>query len=100
MRLLSISTGERAAAEKLELPILKTLAFTPKHGYGIGQPIEQMSEGVLGVTLSLYPAPPAARVGAHHGEGGRSALRGREAPDLSRGGLRVAIADPLANLGW
>jgi transcriptional regulator len=45
------------AAEKLELLILKTLALTPLHGYGIGQRIEQMSGGVFRVTLgSLYPA--------------------------------------------
>lgn len=45
------------AVEKLELLILKTLALTPLHGYGIGQRIEQMSEGVFQVTLgSLYPA--------------------------------------------
>ena len=43
--------------EKLELLILKVLALTPQHGYGIGQRIEQMSEGVFRVTLgSLYPA--------------------------------------------
>ncbi len=45
------------AAEKLELLILKTLARTSLHGYGIGQRIEQRSEGVFRVTLgSLYPA--------------------------------------------
>ena len=45
------------AAEKLDLLILKTLALTPQHGYGIGQRIEQMSGGVFRVTLgSLYPA--------------------------------------------
>jgi PadR family transcriptional regulator, regulatory protein PadR len=45
------------AAEKLDLLILKTLALTPLHGYGIGQRIEQMSGGVFRVTLgSLYPA--------------------------------------------
>ena len=43
--------------EKLELLILKVLALTPQHGYGIGQRIEQMSDGVFQVTLgSLYPA--------------------------------------------
>jgi PadR family transcriptional regulator, regulatory protein PadR len=43
--------------EKLELLILKVLALTPQHGYGIGQRIEQMSDGVFRVTLgSLYPA--------------------------------------------
>ena len=45
------------AAEKLDLLILKTLDLTPLHGFGIGQRIEQMSEGVFKVTLgSLYPA--------------------------------------------
>ncbi len=45
------------AAEKLELLILKTLARASLHGYGIGQRIEQRSEGVFRVTLgSLYPA--------------------------------------------
>jgi transcriptional regulator len=45
------------AAEKLDLLILKTLALGPLHGYGIGQRIEQVSEGVFRVTLgSLYPA--------------------------------------------
>jgi PadR family transcriptional regulator len=45
------------AAEKLELLILKTLASTSLHGYGIGQQIEQRSGGVFRVTLgSLYPA--------------------------------------------
>ena len=37
--------------------MLKTLALEPLHGYGIGQRIEQISEGVFRVTLgSLYPA--------------------------------------------
>jgi len=45
------------AAEKLDLLILKTLALGPRHGYGIGQRIEQVSGGVFRVTLgSLYPA--------------------------------------------
>jgi transcriptional regulator len=45
------------AARNLELLILKTLALTPQHGYGVGQRIEQMSGGVFRVTLgSLYPA--------------------------------------------
>jgi transcriptional regulator len=45
------------AAEKLDLLILKTLALMPRHGYGIGQRIEQTSGGVFRVTLgSLYPA--------------------------------------------
>lgn len=45
------------ATEKLELLILKTVALEPQHGYGIGQRIEQLSEGVFRLTLgSLYPA--------------------------------------------
>lgn len=45
------------ATEKLEMLVLKTLDLTPMHGYGIGQRIEQISEGVFTVTLgSLYPA--------------------------------------------
>jgi transcriptional regulator len=45
------------AAEKLDLLILKTLALGPRHGFGIGQRIEQVSGGVFRVTLgSLYPA--------------------------------------------
>ena len=45
------------AAEKLELLVLNTLALGPRHGYGIGQRIEQVSGGVFTVTLgSLYPA--------------------------------------------
>jgi transcriptional regulator len=45
------------AAEKLELLVLKTLDAGPRHGYGIGQRIEQASGGVFRVTLgSLYPA--------------------------------------------
>jgi PadR family transcriptional regulator, regulatory protein PadR len=45
------------ATEKLELLILKTVALEPQHGYGIGQRIDQLSEGVFRLTLgSLYPA--------------------------------------------
>ncbi len=45
------------AAEKLDLLILKTLARVSLHGYGIGQRIDERSEGVFRVTLgSLYPA--------------------------------------------
>jgi transcriptional regulator len=43
--------------DRLDLLILKALALTPLHGYGIGQRIEQMSGGVFRVTLgALYPA--------------------------------------------
>jgi PadR family transcriptional regulator PadR len=45
------------ATEKLDLLILKTLELEPRHGYGIGQRIEQVSLGVFRVTLgALYPA--------------------------------------------
>jgi len=45
------------AADKLDLLILQTLDLGPRHGYGIGQRIEQVSRGVFRVTLgSLYPA--------------------------------------------
>jgi PadR family transcriptional regulator PadR len=43
--------------EKLDLLILKTLDLSPLHGYGIGQRIEQISDGVFRITLgALYPA--------------------------------------------
>jgi PadR family transcriptional regulator PadR len=45
------------AVEQLELLILKTLTTAPRHGFGIAQRIEQLSQGVFSVTLgSLYPA--------------------------------------------
>ena len=45
------------ASEKLDLLILKTLSGASRHGYGIGQQIEQRSGGVFRVTLgALYPA--------------------------------------------
>ncbi len=41
----------------LDLLILKTLAFGPRHGWGISQRIQQISENVLCVNQgSLYPA--------------------------------------------
>jgi PadR family transcriptional regulator, regulatory protein PadR len=41
----------------IELLALKTLSLAPEHGWGIGQRIEQMSQGVLEVNQgSLYPA--------------------------------------------
>lgn len=54
------------ATEKLDLLILKTLALAPRHGYGIAQRIEQVSQGVFQVTLgALYPAlERLERVGA------------------------------------
>jgi transcriptional regulator len=45
------------ALEKIDLLILKALAVTPLHGYGIGQRIDQLSGGVFRITLgTLYPA--------------------------------------------
>lgn len=41
----------------LDLLVLKTIALEPMHGWGIGQRIQQMSEGLLEVNQgSLYPA--------------------------------------------
>jgi len=41
----------------LDMLILKTLALEPMHGYGIGQRIEQISQGVFRVNAgSLFPA--------------------------------------------
>lgn len=41
----------------LDLLILRTLAQTPQHGWGISQRIQQLSRGVLDVNQgSLYPA--------------------------------------------
>lgn len=45
------------ALDKLDLLILKALSLAPLHGYGIGQRIEQLSDGALRTTLgALYPA--------------------------------------------
>jgi PadR family transcriptional regulator, regulatory protein PadR len=41
----------------LELLVLKTLSLAPLHGWGIGQRIQQISDGALEVNQgSLYPA--------------------------------------------
>jgi len=41
----------------LDLLVFKTLSLEPMHGWGIGQRIQQISEGVLEVNQgSLYPA--------------------------------------------
>lgn len=41
----------------LDMLILKTLLFGPRHGHGIATSIEQTTDGVLGVEHgSLYPA--------------------------------------------
>ena len=45
------------ATDRLDLLILKALALAPLHGFGIGQRIEQLSQGDLRITLgALYPA--------------------------------------------
>ncbi len=41
----------------LDLLVLKTLSLQPMHGWGIGQRVQQISEGVLEMNQgSLYPA--------------------------------------------
>ncbi len=41
----------------LDLLVLKTLSLQPLHGWGIGQRVQQISDGVLEVNQgSLYPA--------------------------------------------
>jgi transcriptional regulator len=41
----------------LDLLVLNTLSLAPMHGWGIGQHVQQISEGVLEVNQgSLYPA--------------------------------------------
>ena len=41
----------------LDLLVLKTLSLAPMHGWGIGQRLQQISQGVLEVNQgSLYPA--------------------------------------------
>ena len=41
----------------LDLLVLKTLSLAPLHGWGIGQRVQQISDGVLEVNQgSLYPA--------------------------------------------
>lgn len=43
--------------DRLDLLILKALQLAPRHGYGIGQRIAQLSDGDIRVTLgALYPA--------------------------------------------
>lgn len=50
-------TNADALRGSLDLLILKTLSLEPTHGWGIGQRVQQMSEGVLEVNQgSLYPA--------------------------------------------
>jgi DNA-binding PadR family transcriptional regulator len=41
----------------IDLLILKTLSLAPMHGWGVGQRIQQISQGALDVNQgSLYPA--------------------------------------------
>jgi len=50
-------TQTDALRGSLDLLVLKTLSLGPMHGWGIGQRLQQMSEGVLEVNQgSLYPA--------------------------------------------
>jgi PadR family transcriptional regulator, regulatory protein PadR len=50
-------TQSDALRGSIELLVLKTLSLAPMHGWGIGQRIQQISEGSLEVNQgSLYPA--------------------------------------------
>jgi PadR family transcriptional regulator, regulatory protein PadR len=50
-------TRSDALRGSIELLVLKTLSLAPMHGWGIGQRIQQISEGSLEVNQgSLYPA--------------------------------------------
>ncbi|MEJ2186677.1 MAG: PadR family transcriptional regulator [Gemmatimonadota bacterium] len=50
-------TQTDALRGSLDLLVLKTLSLGPMHGWGIGQRLQQISEGVLEVNQgSLYPA--------------------------------------------
>jgi PadR family transcriptional regulator PadR len=50
-------TQTDALRGSLDLLVLKTLSLGPQHGWGIGQRLQQISEGVLEVNQgSLYPA--------------------------------------------
>ncbi len=49
--------GKALVQGTLDMLILKTLALQPMHGWGIGQRIEQISNGVFQVNAgSLFPA--------------------------------------------
>jgi PadR family transcriptional regulator, regulatory protein PadR len=51
------SSHSDALRGSVELLVLKTLSLAPMHGWGIGQRIQQISEGTLEVNQgSLYPA--------------------------------------------
>lgn len=50
-------TQTDALRGSLDLLVLKTLSLGPQHGWGVGQRLQQISDGVLEVNQgSLYPA--------------------------------------------
>ncbi|MGZ8470652.1 MAG: PadR family transcriptional regulator [Gemmatirosa sp.] len=54
---MTIRPQSDALRGSLDLLVLKTLSLQPMHGWGIGQRVQQISEGVLEVNQgSLYPA--------------------------------------------
>ena len=54
---MTIRNQTDALRGSLDLLVLKTLSLEPMHGWGIGQRIQQISDGVLEVNQgSLYPA--------------------------------------------
>jgi transcriptional regulator len=54
---MTFQSQSDALRGSLDLLVLKTLSLAPEHGWGIGQRIQQMSEGQLEVNQgSLYPA--------------------------------------------
>jgi PadR family transcriptional regulator, regulatory protein PadR len=56
-RTMSPTHKSDALRGTLEMLVLKTLSLSPLHGWGIGQRIQQFSEGMLEVNQgSLYPA--------------------------------------------
>ena len=56
-RIVVARTQTDALRGSLDLLVLKTLSLAPMHGWGIGQRVQQISDGVLEVNQgSLYPA--------------------------------------------
>ena len=54
---MTIRPQSDALRGSLDLLVLKTLSLAPMHGWGIGQRVQQISDGVLEVNQgSLYPA--------------------------------------------
>ena len=54
---MAIRPTTDALRGSLDLLVLKTLSLAPMHGWGIGQRVQQISDGVLEVNQgSLYPA--------------------------------------------